>query len=140
MKDHKTFFLALLSACTAQGPGGAPEPTQVEQGFVARVHAGMELILIVSEENRTLAPEDRALIREMQRSKGLRVCEEGEHGTTWREDCKLCTCIYGRRSCPPVRCTHNSKVRETGLRRTRDPVQPTESMASPTAGTEEGGE
>jgi hypothetical protein len=101
----------ILAACAPHDP--TPDPT--DEGMVRRMWVEWESILLLSEENRFTTPEIRAAVRERQRREGLRVCEEGEHGTTWTEDCKICTCVHGRRSCPPVVCTHNSKVRETGI-------------------------
>jgi hypothetical protein len=43
-------------------------------------------------------------IREYLRAKGLRVCEEGENGTSWQEDCDTCWCEWGRRYCDGVIC------------------------------------
>jgi hypothetical protein len=111
MKLHITICAIVLAACAARSPETEQD---AGEGLASRMRANFEFILIVSEENRSVPPERRAVLREMQRRDGLRVCEEGEHGTTWKEDCVYCTCIYGRRSCPPVVCTHNSKVRETG--------------------------
>jgi hypothetical protein len=111
MKRCGLLVAIVLAACT--GPS-SNAPARDDEGLVSRVRAEWEFMLLVHEENESLSPEHRAALREMQRSEGLRVCEEGEHGTSWREDCKVCQCIVGRRSCPPVRCTHNSKVRETG--------------------------
>jgi hypothetical protein len=33
--------------------------------------------------------------REIQRARGVRVCEEGENGTHWRERCNWCWCQWG---------------------------------------------
>jgi hypothetical protein len=47
-------------------------------------------------------------LREMHRNRGRRVCEEGEHGTSWQEGCDTCWCEAGLRSCtthcapPPI--------------------------------------
>jgi hypothetical protein len=111
MKHYIPALATVLAACVAHSPSAEQGPGE---GLPSRMRTSFEFILIVSEENRFHTPEDRAVLREMQRREGLRVCEEGEHGTTWKEDCVYCTCVYGRRSCPPVVCTHNSKVRETG--------------------------
>jgi hypothetical protein len=38
-------------------------------------------------------------LREMHRARGVRVCEEGEDGTNWKEGCNTCWCESGLRSC-----------------------------------------
>jgi hypothetical protein len=38
-------------------------------------------------------------LREMHRAAGRRVCEEGEHGGLWQEDCNTCFCSQGVRAC-----------------------------------------
>jgi hypothetical protein len=51
--------------------------------------------------------EDRARYREFRerlRAEGLRVCEEGEDGTRWQEDCNTCWCERGRRHCTKAGC------------------------------------
>jgi hypothetical protein len=48
---------------------------------------------------------DHSEWREILRAEGERVCEEGEHGTRWQEDCNTCWCEWGAR-----RCTHPKTV------------------------------
>jgi hypothetical protein len=64
-----------------------------------------------AEEKRYLeeqAERDRK-VREKDRARGVRVCEEGENETIWREDPYTCWCDSGMRHCskseplPPVR-------------------------------------
>lgn len=97
----KRLFLAgVLTACTT------PSPTTTNLGGVSvvRIRAIYELSMMSDEEKRAFA--DRAKLRDLQRAQGLRVCEEGEHGTKWREDCMICQCEHGLRTCPAIKCTH----------------------------------
>lgn len=59
---------------------------------VAKLHAEMQ------EYNKRKAERYREL-REMHRARGVRVCEEGEDGTNWKEGCNTCWCESGLRSC-----------------------------------------
>jgi hypothetical protein len=43
-------------------------------------------------------------LREMMRAEGLRVCEEGESGPPWQEDCNTCWCDRGHRACTKAGC------------------------------------
>lgn len=43
-------------------------------------------------------------LREIMRAEGLRVCEEGESGPPWKEDCNTCWCDRGHRACTKARC------------------------------------
>jgi hypothetical protein len=69
---------------------------------VARLHAEAQ------DYNRRQA-ERYSELREMDRARGVRVCEEGENGTIWREDPYTCWCQSGMRRCskseapPPAR-------------------------------------
>jgi hypothetical protein len=60
--------------------------------YVAKLRAEMQ------EVNRSQAEQYRKL-REMHRARGVRVCEEGEDGTSWKEGCNTCWCESGLRSC-----------------------------------------
>lgn len=107
----------LLTACTDHNPGSQETDEETDegsaQGFVHRVRADFELITMSAEEKQAF--EDRATLRERRREQGLRVCEEGEHGTEWKEDCKVCRCEHGLRNCPAIHCTH---ARDGGNTRT----------------------
>lgn len=90
-------------ACTAGTDVGSSDVNE-RSGFIERLRADFEFLTMSPEERQAL--QDRARLRERQRTQGLRVCEEGEHGTTWREDCKVCQCEHGLRTCPAVKCRH----------------------------------
>ena len=49
--------------------------------------------------------DNRAEMRRFYRAQGKRVCEEGEVGTRWMEDCNTCWCHEpGIRRCTQKRC------------------------------------
>jgi hypothetical protein len=50
-------------------------------------------------------------IRETMRAEGLRVCEEGESGPRWQEDCNTCWCDQGHRACTKAHCHHHPWAR-----------------------------
>jgi hypothetical protein len=63
-------------------------------------------------------------LREIMRAEGLRVCEEGESGPPWKEDCNTCWCDRGHRACtkagcqpPSVRLQFEEMAREEAKRR-----------------------
>jgi len=89
-----------LFACTPHDSAD----TEPSEGFLARTISDLRFATLSDEEKQAI--KDRATVREMQRKEGLRVCEEGEDGTTWMEDCMECRCNNGRRSCPLIICTH----------------------------------
>lgn len=110
--------VALLSmSCTPHQPSGeASEPA-----FLRDARAGIEMMFDeAAEERRTF--EDRSRVREAQRARGLRICEEGENGTLWQEDCNSCRCEDGMRSCTRIMCK----------RRTGDPTKDPKSSGSTT--------
>jgi hypothetical protein len=71
---------------------------------VARFRAEMQ------EYNRREA-ERYSELREMDRARGVRVCEEGEHGTIWKEDPYTCWCESGRRYCSKSEPPRPARVR-----------------------------
>ena len=55
------------------------------------------------------ARHERSIARERFRARGYRVCEEGDEGKQWKEDCNTCRCEYGSvRSCTKAHCRHHS--------------------------------
>jgi hypothetical protein len=48
-------------------------------------------------------------LREVYRVRGERVCEEGEDGTRWQEDCDTCWCEAGLRACT-TRCVRRPTI------------------------------
>ena len=89
-----------LSACTPHDSADA-EPTE---DFLAETMSKFRAATLSDEEKQAI--KDRATVREMHRKEGLRVCEEGEDGTAWMEDCMECRCENGLRTCPAIICTH----------------------------------
>ena len=108
-------LVLLLAACTAHDPVTARGSGDV----VERLGASFRASTMSPEELEAF--ENRAQLRERQRKGGLRVCEEGEHGTRWKEDCKTCQCEHGLRTCPAVMCTHaRDKMKATVKKHPRE--------------------
>ena len=103
---RETFVIcgALLAACTSH----TPVNRNSDAGLIQQLRSDFEAATMSPEEKQFA--KDRAAVREMQRKQGLRVCEEGEHGTRWMEDCIECRCEHGRRRCPPIKCSHKNFV------------------------------
>jgi len=116
-------FLALLSAAIflfACTPHDSAD-TEPSEGFLAETIADLRSATLSDEEKQAI--KDRATLRERHRKQGLRVCEEGEDGTTWMEDCKRCRCENGSRTCPAIHCTH-ARERQQGPRQLPPPNRP----------------
>lgn len=105
---HGTAFvlMLLLGACTPHDPSAGHSSGEL----VSKLRASFRAATMSAEERQEF--EGRARLRELQREQGLRVCEEGEHGTKWQEDCMGCRCEHGRRSCPSIKCTHKRRVKK----------------------------
>jgi hypothetical protein len=100
----------LCVTCTSHdGESAGSLGESEDSNFIEQRQADFEALTLSPEQRRAL--EDRARLRERQRSRGLRVCEEGEHGTTWKEDCKVCQCEHGLRTCPAIKCRHEAGER-----------------------------
>jgi hypothetical protein len=95
-RAHHLFFAILLGSCTG--------PTQAGEGgetadlghlpFWVRSNSIVERTFQIMETR-----AQRSEVRDLQRDRGLRVCEEGENGTNWKEDCNPCRCDWGIRHC-----------------------------------------
>jgi hypothetical protein len=101
-RPHCILLVTLLCSCTA--PTGAGEGGEaVDWGrlpFWDRSNPLVEHTFVIMEVR-----ADRSEWREILRAEGKRVCEVGEHGTRWLEDCNTCWCEWGAR-----RCTHPKAV------------------------------
>lgn len=86
--------LATLAACTSHDPQDATPRGE---------STGADVPTTEDREAALKREEDRK-VREIHRQLGRRVCEEGEHGTKWQEDCNSCWCEEGRRVCTKVGC------------------------------------
>ena len=97
------YLLLVISLCSCTGPTGAGEGGEAADWerltFLDRSNPLVEHTFQIME-----ARADRSEVRELQRDRGLRVCEEGENGTTWKDDCSRCRCEWGVRSCTVKRC------------------------------------
>jgi hypothetical protein len=59
-------------------------------------------------------------LRELHRSNGGRVCEEGENETEWKQDCNTCRCEWGVRSCTKAGCPSPAARAELRAKAKRD--------------------
>lgn len=107
-------MLLVLVAAGCAPHGGQPAPTR---GLLGRLRNDARYLQAKDDERTAI--ENRATMREHHRRNGLRACEEGEDGTSWREDCKVCRCEQGWRRCPAVHCT-DPRVRAEMQRRRRE--------------------
>ena len=98
-------LVSLLFGCTAPTRQGAePEQSPPRSNLTSRQMPGITSLM---EHTRARADglKEREELRAHFREKGLRVCEEGEVGTTWREDCNTCRCELGYvRVCTKAHC------------------------------------
>jgi hypothetical protein len=104
VKQLRHVMLAiLLCSCAGHGEGGASEdgpPAESWQlHFMDRSDPLVEHTLEIMEVRAW-----RSEKREIHRARGVRVCEEGENGTHWREDCNWCWCEWGVLSCNKKHC------------------------------------
>jgi hypothetical protein len=61
--------------------------------------------------------------REAHRARGVRVCEEGEDGTNWKERCNTCSCEWGVRICSNLICQspeRSAQIRAQAKQATRE--------------------
>jgi hypothetical protein len=92
----RILLVSLLCSCTGPtGPGeGGKTAESVPVRFLNRSSPLVEYTFEIMEMR-----ADRSQMRERFRAEGKRVCEEGETGTTWKEDCNDCRCDWGIRHC-----------------------------------------
>jgi hypothetical protein len=112
-RPHCVLFAILLCSCTA--PTGAGEGGELadwgrlpfwdrSNSLVEHTFRIMETRAERSElreiqRDRDEKAERYRKVREMDRAGGVRVCEEGEHGTRWLEGVETCWCGRGIRFC-----------------------------------------
>ena len=100
-QPHCVLLAILLCSCT--GPAGAGDGGEAANWerppFLDRSNPLVEHTVQVMETRAV-----RTEVRELQRARGLRVCEEGENGTEWKEDCRRCRCEWGVTSCTKKYC------------------------------------
>lgn len=103
MKRAFVLLVALFCSCTAHRESG--EGSDSAEGppeglpFLDRANPLVKRTFAVMQERAM----DRE-IREAMRAQGLRVCEEGESGPRWQEDCNTCWCDRGHRACTKAGC------------------------------------
>lgn len=99
-RPHCVLFAILLCSCTGPtGPGEGKTPESGRLRFLDRSNPLVEHTFQIMEIRAAYSKS-----REYFRAQGLRVCEEGEHGTNWAEDCRRCWCEWGARDCTRVDC------------------------------------
>jgi hypothetical protein len=95
-RARRILLVSLLCSCT--GPTGAGEGGKTAESvrvrFLDRSNPLVEYTFEIMEMR-----ADRSQMRERFRAEGKRVCEEGETGTSWKEDCNDCRCDWGIRHC-----------------------------------------
>jgi hypothetical protein len=98
---HCVLIAILLCSCT--GPTGANEGSEAaEWGRLRFLDRSDPLVEHTFEIMEVRA--QRSEMREMDRARGGRVCEEGENGTNWKERCNWCWCEWGVVSCTRKYC------------------------------------
>jgi hypothetical protein len=100
-RPHFVLFAILLCSCT--GTTGAREGGETADWgrppFLDRSNPLVEHTFEIMEVR-----AERSEMREIHRARGVRVCEEGENGTHWREHCNWCWCQWGVLSCTKAGC------------------------------------
>jgi hypothetical protein len=93
----------LLCSCVGHGEGGVGEGgNPAESGGLPFLDRSNPLVEHTFEVMEVRA--HYSYLRELHRSNGGRVCEEGENQTTWKQDCNTCRCEWGVRSCTKAGC------------------------------------
>jgi hypothetical protein len=100
-RAHSVLFAILLCSCT--GPRGPGEDGKTAESERLRFLDRSDLLVEHTFEIMEVRAE-RSESREQQRTRGVRVCEEGENGTNWKEDCNTCRCEWGFRTCTNGYC------------------------------------
>jgi hypothetical protein len=121
-------MMVLASACTEHGRS---RDTEARADVVASITADVSFLWMSAEDKQEFAHREQQ--RAVQRRLGLRTCDEGEHGTTWQEDCMWCRCENGRRSCPAVHCTHARRQREQLMSAHRRSAEPSRAQPQPSS-------
>ena len=107
------FMIPAILGCTGHNKAPSDDTAPRVEGVVTTVLRAMETEEEAEERKR------RAISRERHRAAGERVCEEGEVGTQWREDCNICRCYEpGVRGCTVKRCNPPGPPPTRILRRT----------------------
>jgi hypothetical protein len=100
-RAHHLLLTILLCSCT--GPAGAGDGGEATHwGRPPFLDRSNPLVAHTFQIMETRA--QRSEVRELQRDRGLRVCEEGENGTKWKDDCNRCWCEWGVTSCTVKYC------------------------------------
>jgi hypothetical protein len=115
----------LLCSCVDHGEGGVGEGGNLTESGGLRFMDRSEPLV----EHTFQIMEVRAhysYLRELLRSYGRRVCEEGENETSWKQDCNTCRCEWGVRSCTKAGCpspADRAKLREDAKRNAREKAE-----------------
>jgi hypothetical protein len=103
-RGRRVLLGILLCSCVGHGEGGAgeggipAEPSRLR--FMDRSDPLVEHTFEILEVRAW-----HSEMRETERARGLRVCEEGENGTHWKENnCNWCWCQWGVKGCNKKGC------------------------------------
>lgn len=99
-RAYRILLVTLFCSCTAHRESGeAADSEHLEERLPFLDHPLVKRTLAIMDERAGYSE-----LREIQRAEGLRVCEEGESGTRWQEDCNTCWCDRGHRACTKAYC------------------------------------
>ena len=102
-RARRVLVSILLCSCVGHGEGGAGEVgNHAESGrlrFMDRSDPFVEHMFQIMEVRAHYSD-----LRELLRSYGGRVCEEGENETAWKKKCNTCRCEWGVRRCTNRLC------------------------------------
>lgn len=100
---RRVLLSVLLCSCVGHGEDGADEggaPAELLRlRFMDRSDPLVEHTFAIMEVRAW-----HSEMREIHRARGVRVCEEGENGTHWKEHCNWCRCEWGVLSCTKAGC------------------------------------
>jgi hypothetical protein len=99
---HGVLLITLFCSCTAHQEGDETADSE-RLPFLNRATPLVERTLEIMEERARYSE-----YREYLRAEGVRVCEEGENGISWQEECNTCSCERGRRYCTNAVCPPSS--------------------------------
>ncbi len=115
--------LLLVFGCSCTGSTKSPTDGQFVRKSIERWD---------SARREAEARHERAEMRELLRSHGHRVCEEGEVGTEWKEDCNSCRCYPGGvRGCTMLYCNKPGEGRHPPAERILPRPEPGKRLHSP---------
>jgi hypothetical protein len=122
---RRVLLSILLCSCVGHGEGGAGEggpPAESRRlRFMDRSDPLVEHTFEIMEVRAW-----HSEMREIHRSRGVRVCEEGENGTHWKERCNWCWCQWGVLSCTKAGCVppeESARLRAEAKKKAREEAE-----------------